>query len=179
MALLGGGVEEVLDRGAARVAADERRLETRGAALVFRARRRRRAAPARADVSPSLPLSSSAPASANAIVCSVARRVDSPTSTVPGSAADWHAGGGVDEIAGDHALAARADRDGGLAGQHPGTCAKAGSADLVPERRDGGDEVERGTDGALGVVLGRDRRSPDGHHRIADELLDRPAVAAR
>ena len=34
-----------------------------------------------------------------------------------------------------------------------------------------------GADGALGVVLVRDRRAPDGHDRVADELLDRAAVA--
>ena len=39
------------------------------------------------------------------------------------------------------------------------------------------DEVEGGADGALGVVLGRDRGAPDGHHGVADELLDRAAVA--
>src|SRR5581483_4972703 len=35
---------------------------------------------------------------------------------------------------------------------------------------------ERRPDRALGVVLGRDRRPPDGHRRVADELLDRAAV---
>ena len=34
-----------------------------------------------------------------------------------------------------------------------------------------------GADGALGVVLVGGRRAPDGHHGIADELLDRAAVA--
>ena len=38
------------------------------------------------------------------------------------------------------------------------------------------DELERGADGALGVVLVGDRRAPDRHDRVADELLDRPAV---
>ena len=38
------------------------------------------------------------------------------------------------------------------------------------------DELERGTDGPLGVVLVRDRRAPQGHHRVADELLDDPTV---
>ena len=46
-----------------------------------------------------------------------------------------------------------------------------------PERADGVDEVERGADGALGVVLVRGRRAPDRHDRVADELLDRAAVA--
>ena len=45
------------------------------------------------------------------------------------------------------------------------------------ELRDGRDEVERGPDRALGVVLVRDRRPPDRHDRVADELLDRAAVA--
>src|SRR5205823_5733114 len=45
-----------------------------------------------------------------------------------------------------------------------------------PERRDGGDEVEGGPNRPLGVVLGRDRSSPDGHDGVADELLDGAAV---
>ena len=40
-----------------------------------------------------------------------------------------------------------------------------------------GDEVERSAHRALGVVLVRDRRPPHRHHRVADELLDRAAVA--
>ena len=35
---------------------------------------------------------------------------------------------------------------------------------------------ERRADGALGIVLVRDRRAEEGHHRVADELLDRAAV---
>ena len=42
---------------------------------------------------------------------------------------------------------------------------------------DGVDELERGPDRALGVVLVGDRRAPQGHHRVADELLDDPTVA--
>ncbi len=36
---------------------------------------------------------------------------------------------------------------------------------------------ERGADGALRVVLVRDRSAEDGHHRVADELLDGAAEA--
>ena len=36
---------------------------------------------------------------------------------------------------------------------------------------------QRGPDGALGVVLVRRRSAEDRHHRVADELLDRPAAA--
>jgi hypothetical protein len=38
-------------------------------------------------------------------------------------------------------------------------------------------DSERGADGALGVVLMRRRRPEQRHHRVADELLDRAAVA--
>ncbi len=86
--------------------------------------------------------------------------------------------GGVDEIAGDHALALGADRDSGLAGQHRCPRAEATQADLVAERRDRCDQVERGPDGPLGVVLRRRGRAPDGHHRVADELLDGAPVEA-
>ena len=38
------------------------------------------------------------------------------------------------------------------------------------------DQLERGADGPLGVVLVGGRGAPDGHDRVADELLHRPAV---
>ena len=63
-------------------------------------------------------------------------------------------------------------RDGRLAGQDPGA-----RLDSRAEARDGIDQFERGANRPFGVVLLRDRRSPDGHHRVADELLDRAAVA--
>ena len=94
----------------------------------------------------------------------------------PGLGGRLHPRRGVDEVAGDHALALGADRDGGLAGEHARPRAQLRCADLVAERGHGGDEVERGADSALGVVLGRGRRAPHGHHRVADELLDRAAV---
>ena len=95
---------------------------------------------------------------------------------MPGLGDRLHARRGVDEIAGDHALALGAERHRRLAGEDAGPRAKLRRADLVAERRHGGDEVERRAHGALGVVLGRGRRAPDGHHRVADELLDRAAV---
>ena len=91
---------------------------------------------------------------------------------MPGLGRRLDARGGVDEVAGDHALPLGADGDGGLAGEHAGARPQA-----RVELGHGGDEVERGAHGALGVVLVGDRRAPDGHHRVADELLDRAAVA--
>ena len=52
----------------------------------------------------------------------------------------------------------------------------AASLDPGCQARDGRDQLEGRPDGALRVVLARRRRPPDGHHRIADELLDGPAV---
>ena len=104
------------------------------------------------------------------------RRVASPTQTVPGSASDWILRRGVHEVARDHALALRAERHRRLAREDACARRELGRTDLVAERRDGGDEVERRTDSALGVVLGRDRSAPHGHHGVADELLDRAAV---
>ena len=80
--------------------------------------------------------------------------------------------GGVDQVAGDHALVRRAERDRGLAGQDAGA-----RLDPRPEAPDRVDQLEPGPDGPLRVVLLRGRGAPDGHHRVADELLDRPAVA--
>jgi hypothetical protein len=78
--------------------------------------------------------------------------------------------GRVDEVTGDHALVGGTDRDRGLAGQdgRPGL-------DRGAERPDGIDELEAGPDSPLGVVLVGERRAPDRHDRIADELLDHVA----
>ena len=80
---------------------------------------------------------------------------------------------GVDDVARDEALVGGADGHGGLAGQDAGPRLDAGA-----ERADAVDQVERGADRAFRVVVVRDRRAPDGHHRVADELLDGAAVAA-
>ena len=43
--------------------------------------------------------------------------------------------------------------------------------------RDGGDDLEGGANGALGIVFAGHGRAPDADHRIADELLDGAAEA--
>jgi len=78
----------------------------------------------------------------------------------------------VDEVAGDYSLVRGRDRHRGLAGQDPGSC-----LDLGAEALDRIDELKPGPHSALRVVLVGGRRSPDGHDRVADELLDRSAVA--
>ena len=107
---------------------------------------------------------------------SVARRVDSPTKTVPALPAAGRAtavltrspatmpsplGAEVTAASPVRRLRGRAARE-----RRP--------RPRAPHR---GDQVERRADRALGVVLVRDGRSPDGHDGVADELLDRAAVA--
>jgi hypothetical protein len=82
------------------------------------------------------------------------------------------AGGGVDEVARDHALVRRPQGDRRLAGQDPGP-----GRDRRAEGAHRVDEVEGGPHGPLGVVLAGGGRSPDRHDRVADELLDRPPIA--
>ena len=78
---------------------------------------------------------------------------------------------GVHEVACDHALVGRAERHGGLTGQDagPGHDPGADGTDRV-------DQLEAGPHGAFGIVLLGGGRPPDGHDRVADELLDGAAV---
>jgi len=80
---------------------------------------------------------------------------------------------GVHDVARDKTLVGGTDGDRSFSGQHSGSCLDPGT-----ERPDAVDQVQRGADGSFGVVVMRDRRAPDGHHGVADELLDRPAIAA-
>ena len=81
-------------------------------------------------------------------------------------------GGGVHQVAGDHSLVGRAERDRRLAGQDsdPGL-------DRWSERPHNTHQIEPGPDRPLRVVLVRRRGAPDSHDRIADELLDRSPIA--
>ena len=93
--------------------------------------------------------------------------------TAPRRGRGLDAGGGVDAIADDQSFLSRGR--GRAAGHHSDAGLKPGPV-LGAVGGDGGDELEAGADGTLRVVLLRDRGSPHGHDRIADELLDRPAV---
>ncbi len=81
---------------------------------------------------------------------------------------------GVDDVAGDHALAlgrTRGEADDRLPRVDPDPHLE--SVLLV---RGPGADRKRGAHGTLRVVLVRDGRSEDGHHRVADELLHGAAV---
>ena len=79
----------------------------------------------------------------------------------------------VDQIAGDHALVGGAEGDRRLAGEHAGT-----RLDATAQALDCVDQLERGANRELGVILASRWRPPHRHHSVADELLDRSAVAA-
>ena len=174
VALFGRGVEEVLDASELAVAADERGFEACRLERAACARHDPQRLPERYQTVLALQLERPRVREHDRPLRRASRRLADVDR--PGLRSRLYARGGVDEVARDHPLAARAERDCRLAGQDAGPCPEAWCAHLVAERGHGRDEVERGPNGALGVVLGRDRRAPHGHHRVADELLDRPAV---
>ena len=172
--LVGAGVEELLDLAQLAVAADERRLEAGRLQRAARAGDDAQRPPERRQPHLPLQLVAAGVLVGDRLLGRAAGRLADEDGARLGERLD--ARSRVDEVARDHALALGADRHRRLAGEHAGAGAQLRRADLVAERGDGRDEVERGADGALGVVLGRGRRAPDGHHRVADELLDRAAV---
>src|SRR5581483_222859 len=88
-----------------------------------------------------------------------------------------HARGSIDQVAGDHSLPLRAQSDSCLAGRDTRAELQVRTR-LVTELRDCYHEIERGPYRPLRVVLTCHRSTPDCHYCVADELLDRAAVAA-
>ena len=167
-------MEEVLDRAQLAVAADERRFEPvrlEGAAQAGHDPKR---TPQRRQPLLALELEGSRVFVDHGLLGRAPRRL--ADEHAPGRRRRLDARRGVDEVAGDHALPLGAERHRRLAGEDTRAGTQLVGSDLVAERGDGRDEVERGADGALRVVLRRGRRAPDGHDRVADELLHGAAV---
>ena len=167
----GGRVVEVLEEPQLVVAPDERRLDRLGPARGRRARPTTRRA-RQAGTGASLPLRSWSPASAKAIAREAACIVASPTSTTSGGAAPCSRLAVLTMSPATMPSPIAADRHRCLAGHdtHPGVDHRAQSAHAA-------DDLQGGPHGALGVVLVAGRGAPDCHHGVADELLDRAAVA--
>jgi hypothetical protein len=94
---------------------------------------------------------------------------------LPGVCLLLQPGGDVDDVARDQRLVPLVD------GRHDLTRVDAnprfqGERRLLVQRGDGGLDRESGSDGAFGVVIVDAGYAEDGHRRVADELLDRPAV---
>ena len=107
----------------------------------------------------------------------VACLVDSPTRTAPGAAIDWTLLAVFTRSPATIPWFWRSEVHGGFAGEDARAGAEVGRADVRPQIPHESRELERGANGAFGVVLVRDRRSPHGHDGVADELLDHAAVA--
>ena len=101
----------------------------------------------------------------------------SPTSTVPGGATDWRRDAVLTRSPATIPWPTAPIVTAASPVRTPARSSRASSPDLPPEVADGVDEVEGRPHRPLGVVLVGDRRAPDGHHGVADELLDRAAVA--
>ena len=170
-ALAGRGVEQVLEQPQLLVAADERRLERVAAVAAADLGDDPQRAPGLDRRLLALEVLLAGLLEGDRLARGALGRLADEDGARLGDALE--PAGGVDEVAGDHALVRRAERDGGLAGQDagPGLDARAQGLDRV-------DELEAGPDGPLGVVLAGDGGAPDGHDGVADELLDGAAVAA-
>ncbi len=96
----------------------------------------------------------------------------------PGLGGRLHARRGVHRVAGDHPFSRCADRDRDLTGDNAHAHRESGHADALTERLGRFDELKARAHRPLRVVLMRKRHAPDGHHCVADELLDDAAVAA-
>ncbi len=123
-----------------------------------------------------LPFSWWVPASTYSIAASLALRVLSPTSTVPGSATDCTR---LAVLTRSPATSPSALGSRLTAASPVSTPARRAGRARRPltERRHGVHQLERRADGALGVVLLDRLDTPRCHHRVADELLDGAAVS--
>ena len=100
------------------------------------------------------------------------------TNTVPGSAADWVRAAVLTRsptTSPSPGLSIDAARPVTI----PARARSSGTPTVLPERAHRLDQLEPRPDGPLGVVLARHGCAPDGHDRVADELLERAAVARR
>ena len=85
-------------------------------------------------------------------------------------------GGDVDPVADHHALA-RIGQRGDLAGCDAGPRAQLRRVEALAEGGHRVDQLDPGADRPLRIVPTGDRHPPDGHHRVADELVDRASIA--
>ena len=81
-----------------------------------------------------------------------------------------------DRLAGDEAVARSGVAGDDLAAVDPDPDLEARAGELGLERRDRVAQFDRCADRAQGVVLAYGRDAEDGHHLVADELLDRAPV---
>ena len=110
------------------------------------------------------------------IACRVARYVSAPTISPPGGAADWRRDAVLTTSpVAERVPASRIDGDDGLAGVHGRARGKVERM-LAVQLVDALEHAQARANRALGIVTVRNGRPEDGHHRIADELLQHAPV---
>src|SRR5579859_2753290 len=120
-----------------------------------------------------LPFSSKEPASSYTTAASLARRVESPTSTVPGSAADWTREAVLTRSPATRPWPVAPSVTAASPVRTPARARSPASSAATASTSSRAARTARSD-----VVLARRGSAPDRHHRVADELLDRSAVAA-
>ena len=109
-------------------------------------------------------------------------RVVAPIRISPAPAACSSRAAVFTAIAGDERTSAARIADDADAGVHADAHDQPHAPHLLEldvQRFDAGDEVERSSACAVGIVLVGDRDAEDAHDGVADELLDRPPVAVQ
>ena len=167
--VLGGTVEELLDQLQLALAADERRLQPGRLERAADARDDPQRARQRHRLGLAFQLLLPGALVDDRLLGRPARHLTDEHRARLGRRLDPR--GGVDEVARHHPLALGADRHRRFTRQH--TRPRLQRRIQLRDRRD---EVERRSHRPLGVTLGRNRRPPDRHHRVADELFHRPPV---
>ena len=175
LALIRNSVEGVLDQAELAFAPDERRLEASRATLAPSRGNNLGGAPERDRLRLSTYLVRARLLVGDCGLGRASRHVADEDRSRGGER--LNARGGVHEIAGHETLAFRAHGDRRFAGDDSRARLQPGRAGLALQRGDRLDQLEGGANGALGVVFSCDRCAPEGHHRVADELLDRASVA--
>ncbi len=87
------------------------------------------------------------------------------------------AGGSIDQVTGHHAMIPVLEGDRCLPRGDAGSHLQFRNAELASERGHVCDQVEGRAHCPFGVVFEGSRRAPDGHHAVAQELVDGAAVA--
>src|SRR5262245_57167141 len=136
--LVDGAVKELLDESKLPVAADERRLETLGLQRPSRTGHNPQCSEERVEPALALELVRSGVLVGDGLLCRTPRRLSDVDRAGWGDRLDPRRG--VDEVAGHHSLALGSERDGRLSRKDAGAGPELFGADLIAERRDGGDE---------------------------------------
>src|SRR5438128_4956950 len=168
-------MEKLLHEAEVAIAADERRLEARGPLRSARACHDAEGAPRLDRLRLALQLAQTAVGIDDGRLRSAFGRVTDDDG--PRLGARLQTRSGVDKVPRNEPFARIAGHHRRLAGEDAAARPELGDAHSLAEICDGLDQLEGGSNRTLDVVFARDRRAPDGHNGVTNELLHRAAVA--